>query len=286
MSGRLRIGPAGWSYEDWKGIVYPRGMPKGQHPLTYLAQFFDTVEVNSTFYRPPVADYCASWASKVSDYPEFKFCAKLWEGFTHKRGRWPSDGEIAQIFEGFAPLHDAGKLGAILVQFPWSFKRTNENRLWMARVLDTFEQFSLAVELRHASWDLDEVYMGFKDRGIAFCNIDQPLFKDSIEPSATVTGRMAYVRLHGRNYDNWFREDAGRDDRYNYLYSEEELEPWIAKINGMRNEVDEVYVITNNHYRGQAVVNALELGNALDGRTYTLPQHILDEYPRLKRLLT
>jgi len=286
MPGRVRVGPAGWSYEDWKGVVYPRGMPKGQHALTFLAQFFDTVEVNSTFYRPPVAAYCASWLNKVCDYPEFKFCAKLWEGFTHKRGRWPSDEEIARVFEGFAPLHDAGRFGALLIQFPWSYKRTNENRLWLARVLDTFEPFPLAVELRHSSWDLEEVYSGFMDRDVTFCSIDQPIFKDSIEPNATVTARIGYVRLHGRNHDDWFREDAGRDDRYNYLYSEEELEPWIAKINGMRKKVDEVYVITNNHYRGQAVVNALELGYALDGRTYTLPQHIMDEYPRLKRLLT
>lgn len=279
----VRIGPAGWSYDDWKGIVYPAGQK--QHPLELLAQYFDTVEVNSTFYHPPQAKYCASWVEKVRPFPNFKFTAKLWERYTHKRGAWPSDAEAALVMEGFEPLQESGLLGAVLVQFPWSFKRTDQNRRWLANIIETFCEYPLTVEMRHASWDRSEVYTGFRDRGISFCNIDQPIFNHSIQPSEHVTASIGYVRLHGRNHDDWFREEAGRDDRYNYLYSEDELKPWIAKVESIRNQVDEVYVITNNHYRGQAVVNALEIAHSLSGARYTLPNDLVSEYPRLRRLM-
>jgi len=281
--GNVRVGIAGWDYPDWKGIVYPSGMPKSTHALTYLSTLFDTVEVNSTFYYPPVAKNCAAWVTKVAGNPQFMFTAKLWERFTHKRDSWPSDPEIRMVTDGFAPLADAGKLGALLIQFPWSFKRTPENRTWLARLLDTFAAYPLALEVRHASWDKPEVYASLAERKVAFCSIDQPLFAQSIGPSATVTARVGYVRLHGRNHDDWFREDAGRDDRYNYLYSEEELKPWLEKIQAVRKKADAAYVITNNHFEGQAVVNALEIQAGLGKRPYVLPQHLLDKYPRLRK---
>ena len=226
----MRIGPAGWSYDDWKGVVYPPGMPRDQHPLTYLSGFFDTVEVNSSFYRPPNWKHCAAWVQKVADRPRFSFTAKLWRRFTHERGAWPGDDEVRQVLDGFAPLADAGKLGAILIQFPWSFKRTPENRAWLARVIDAFAAHPLALEIRHASWDRRAVFEGLAERRVAFCNIDQPLFRDSIAPSSRTTARVGYVRLHGRNHDDWFREDAGRDERYDYLYTKDELKPWVDKI--------------------------------------------------------
>ncbi|MBI5092295.1 MAG: DUF72 domain-containing protein [Candidatus Hydrogenedentes bacterium] len=282
--GAVRVGPAGWSYDDWKGIVYPPGMPKSLHPLTFLCEYFDTVEVNSTFYRPPSARNCASWVGKVFGNPRFMFTAKLWERFTHQRETWATDTEIRLFTDGIAPLAEAGKLGALLAQFPWSFKRTPANREWLARVLDAFAAYPLALEVRHASWDVPEVYAGLAARNIAFCNIDQPLFAKSVRPSAAVTARIGYVRLHGRNYDDWFREDAGRDDRYNYLYTEDELKPWLNKIQEVRKQVDAAYVITNNHFEGQAVVNALEIQGALGKRTVALPQYLVDKYPRLRKL--
>jgi uncharacterized protein YecE (DUF72 family) len=285
VTGMTRVGPAGWSYEDWKGIVYPPHMPKSLHPLAFLSELFDTIEVNSTFYRPPDARYCASWVQKVSANPRFKFTAKLWERFTHHREAPPTDNEARLFREGIDPLARAGKLGAVLVQFPWSFKRTAENRAWLAHVIETFSMYPLAVEIRHASWDRAEVYDELARRGLAFCNIDQPVFSGSLKPTDKVTARVGYVRLHGRNYNDWFREDADQNDRYNYLYSEEELKPWIAKIENIRRQADEVYVITNNHYRGQAVVNALEIQAALGRTDFVLPQHLVDEYPRLKPLL-
>lgn len=280
--GKLYIGTAGWSYADWNGIVYPAKRGRTFHALDCLQQWFNTVEINSSFYRPPSPKHAESWVKRVAEREDFLFTAKLWERFTHHRDSWPGPSEIAQYRDGVAPLKEAGRLGAVLVQFPWSYRRTPENRLWLGKVVDAFSDYPLVVELRHSTWDLPEVYSGLRERGIAFCNIDQPLFKDSIEPSEHVTAPLAYVRFHGRNYDNWFREDAGQNERYDYLYSEDELKPWLAKLRSMRQKAEKVYVVTNNHFQGQAVANALEIQAALGGAKYELPDHLLAAYPRLK----
>jgi len=284
-SSNVRVGPAGWSYDDWKGVVYPPRMPKSLHPLTYLSEYFDTVEVNSSFYRPPNPAHCAAWVNKVETNPRFVFTAKLWQRFTHERDAWPGDAEVRLFRDAVEPLHSAGKLGALLVQFPWSFKRTPENRQWLARVLDAFSAYPLALEIRHASWNRPEVFDGLAERGVAFCNIDQPLFSDSLAPTAKVTARVGYVRLHGRNAADWFREDAGRDDRYDYLYSHDELGQWLKKIERIREMANELYVITNNHYAGQAIVNAFELIAGLGKRVSGIPSSLVERYPRLQGLL-
>jgi uncharacterized protein YecE (DUF72 family) len=281
---RIRVGPAGWSYEDWKGIVYPPDMPRSVHPLEFISHSFDTVEVNSSFYRPTNPKHAASWVGKVAGNADFKFAFKLWQRFTHERDLWPGAKEVQLVREGIAPVVDAGKLGALLVQFPWSFKRTPENRQWLARVVDAFAKYPLALEIRHASWDRPEVYDGLAKRNVAFCNIDQPMFDNSIAPSDRVTSRVGYVRLHGRNKADWFREGAGRDDRYNYLYSHDELNEWLKRIEGIRKMVDEAYVVTNNHYRGQAVVNAFELQDGLGQPVGDVPPSLVEHYPRLKQI--
>jgi len=283
-SGALYIGTAGWSYADWNGIVYPKKRGGGFHALTWLQQWFNTVEINSSFYHPPQAKHAQSWVRLVSDNPTFQFTAKLWERFTHHRHAWPSTAEIAQYKDGIAPLHDSGRLGALLVQFPWSFRRTPENRIWLGKVVEEFSAYPLVVEIRHETWNIPEVYAGFRERSIAFCNIDQPIFKDSIEASDHVTAPLAYVRFHGRNYDNWFREGAGQNERYDYLYSEAELAPWLAKLKHMQSQAKNVYVVTNNHFQGQAVVNALEIHTAMGGARHQLPEHLLAAYPRLKKV--
>lgn len=282
----VRVGPAGWSYEDWKDIVYPPGMGSKVHPVEFLAQFFDTIEINSTFYRPPQARVSASWAKKAAVNDNFKYTVKLWQRFTHEREEWPSEDEVTVFTSGIAPLAVEGRLGALLVQFPWSFKRTPENRQWLAKVLDAFAEFPLALEVRHASWDEPHVYEDLAERRVAFCNIDQPIFAKSIKPKAKVTSQVGYVRLHGRNAHDWFREEAGRDERYNYLYSPEELQPWIEKIDRIRNVADETYVVTNNHYRGQAVVNALEIQHRLGKGPVEVPESLLQHYPRLEAVQT
>ena len=280
------VGPAGWAYDDWKGIVYPRAMPSSYHPLSFLAQFFDTVEINSTFYHPATPNTSTAWLRHVAANPRFVFTAKLWERFTHHREHPFTEAEVDRAKEGLRPLVEANKLGALLIQFPWSFKRTTENRTWLARVTEAFSTYPLVLEVRHASWNTPEVFASLKERHIAFCNIDQPLFKDSLAPSQTRTAPVGYVRLHGRNQQDWFREGTGRDERYNYLYTTTDLQSWARRIRAIGQQADTVYVITNNHYRGQAVVNALEIEQALGKTDFVIPQHLLDEYPRLKNLLT
>lgn len=283
-AGIVRVGPAGWSYDDWKGVVYPQPMPNKMHPLELLSQWFDTIEINSSFYRPMQARFADRWIQAVAGNPQFRFTAKLWRRFTHENTDALDSGDVAAFNDGARPLDESGLLGALLIQFPWSFKRTPGNRRWLETLTGAFEQYPLVVEVRHNSWNRQEVFDGLAARGIALCNIDQPLFRDSIGPDERVTAPLAYVRLHGRNYDDWFREDADRDERYDYLYSPEELAPWIDRLRAIRNKAGEVYAVTNNHYRGQAVVNALEIQAALGGRNVSIPGHLLEHYPRLAEL--
>ena len=280
-AGHVYIGPAGWDYADWKGVVYPDHMPRGLHPLTYLSKFFDTVEVNSTFYRPARADYTARWVQHVEDNPRFKFTAKLWQRFTHDRDSVPVASEVAAVKTGLAPLAESGRFGGLLAQFPWSFRNTAGNRDWLDMVFDRFAEYPVALEVRHASWNVPEMHEYLHDKRAAICNIDQPMYRDSIAPADVVTARLGYVRMHGQNYKDWFREDAGRDERYNYLYSDEELDPWVDRIRRIQELAETVFVITNNHYQGKAVVNAFQLEYKLTGAKAEIPACLRKTYPQL-----
>jgi uncharacterized protein YecE (DUF72 family) len=277
---RIRIGPAGWSYKDWEGIVYPK-KPGGKFdPLEYLARFFDTIEINSSFYRPFTAATAKSWAQRVAGSKGFMFTAKLHRVFTHQRGKATAEDE-KQVREGMDELASGRKLGALLLQFPWSFKNNDDDRLYLAKLLDRFKDYPLVLEIRHSSWNNAQIYEWLEDIGVGICNVDQPLFARSIKPAAVATAQVGYVRLHGRNYQDWFRQKAPRDDRYNYLYSLDELEPWITRINEIAAKTKESYVITNNHFRGQAVVNALELKSTLTEQRVVAPAPLFQRYPEL-----
>lgn len=280
MSPSVRVGVAGWSYPDWNGIIYPRA-PRFDG-LVYLASFFDTLEVNSSFYRIPSRRTAESWARRVEPNPRFRFTLKLYRGFTHHR-RAGSE-EEKSFHEALNPFVERGVLGALLLQFPWSFKNEDESRAWLSGVLDRFQAYPLVVEVRHSSWNHPEFYASLAERGVGFCNIDQPLFGRSIAPSGRTTSPVGYVRLHGRNYQDWFRESAGRDARYDYLYTEEELDPWMEKVSEIGAVASETYVITNNHFRGQAVVNALQIRSRVDGRRVNAPPGLLERYPVLRRV--
>ncbi|HZE67906.1 MAG TPA: DUF72 domain-containing protein [Pyrinomonadaceae bacterium] len=278
---KIRIGPAGWSYKDWEAVVYP-AKPGGKFdPLAYLAEFFETIEINSTFYGPPAASTTQAWVKRVAHNPQFVFTAKLFQVFTHQRGKATIADDKA-FREGIQPLVDASKLGALLLQFPWSFKNTDEDRMYFNRLLDQFKDYPLVVEVRHASWNTPQVLESLAERGVGICNIDQPLFSKSIKPAAISTSSVGYVRLHGRNYQNWFREDAPRDDRYNYLYSVDELDPWVDRIKDIARHTRETYVITNNHFRGKAVVNAIEIKAAIEERRVLAPAPLFSQYERLR----
>jgi uncharacterized protein YecE (DUF72 family) len=281
----IRVGPAGWSYKDWEGIVYPQKPGKSFDPLEYLAQFFNTIEINSSFYRPPVPSTTKSWARRVAANKEFAFTAKLHRIFTHERGKATKKDE-REFRQGMDVLADAGRLGGVLLQFPWSFKNTPDDRIYLAKLLEKFSDYPLVLEVRHASWNNPEFYEWLDERGVGICNIDQPVFSKSIRPQALTTSRIGYVRLHGRNYQNWFREKAAPHERYDYLYSLDELDPWLVRIKEVSKETRETYVITNNHFRGQGVVNALEIKAALEEKTFPAPEPLFKVYPRLSESAT
>lgn len=281
--GRLLIGPAGWSYPDWHGPFYPPKPARGFKPLPFVARYFDVVEINSTFYRPADPRISAGWVKATADRPGFRFTAKVGERFTHERESPWTAAEVRTFLDGLAPLREAGRLSALLVQFPWSFRDTPANRGRIEAIARDFGGFApLAVEVRHAAWDSESSRSFFRSRGLAWCNIDQPALRDCLGPSAHVTAPLAYVRLHGRNAANWFAKDAGRDARYDYCYPEAELAPWVERIRRLVEEAGETVVIANNHFEAQAPANALQLSAALRQGPVAIPPSLLNAYPVLR----
>jgi uncharacterized protein YecE (DUF72 family) len=284
-SDRVRVGTAGWSYPDWEGIVYPSPAPRDFDRLRWLASFLDIVEINATFYRPARPRDAASWVRRVAFNPRFRFTAKLDRVFTHEPGRATPAAERA-FRDGIAPLAEAGLLAALLVQFPQSFHNTAVNRRHMARLLTRLGEYPLAVELRHRDWLTSDLLGYLSGRGIALVGIDQPQIGETVAPSLPLTASFFYVRLHGRNAADWFRADAGRDARYNYLYSEAELKPWVDRIGAAALAGHEGIVIANNHYRGQAAANAVEIRRSLGARPARAPDTLMTTYPRLRETAT
>ena len=249
---KIRIGPAGWSYKDWEGVVYP---PHGSKfdPLAYLASFFDTIEINSPFYRIPPPTHAKSWVRRIAANDNFRFTTKVFRGFTHEEGAL-AEADVQAFRNYLDPLMEANRLGAILLQFPWSFKNTPESRAKLVELFRAFADYPKALEVRHATFQEPELYELLEEHDVGWVNVDQPLFHDSVKPADTVTGPVAYARFHGRNYEKWFAHSESWE-RYNYLYSAQELEPWVERIEKMGRHKD-TYVITNNHFRGQAILNA------------------------------
>jgi uncharacterized protein YecE (DUF72 family) len=289
----ILIGTAGFSYPDWDGIVYSSDMKKRKiHPLEYLPQFFDCCEINTSFYghiRPNVGkDWCKK-AAAVN--PDFQFTAKLFQGFTHvTRGTRPpspfnllvSAKDEKSAREGLDSIAQEGRLGAVLIQFPISFKNEDDTRDYLFALIGKFKSYPLVLEIRHASWNDADILARLAEAGVAFCNIDQPQLGKSLRATGYVTARVGYVRLHGRNYKEWFQAD-NRDDRYNYLYKPEELEGWKEKISNISKRSEKTFAITNNHYEGQAAVNALELKSILSGKRVKAPKPLVERYAKQLR---
>lgn len=292
----IRYGPAGWEYPDWAGVVYPKPPPRGFDRLRHLAGYFDTVEVNATFYRPFSAAVAARWCERIEGHPRFRFGAKVWRRFTHERDTPFGAAEVDEAREALDRIHEEGRLGAALLQFPWSFRRDDAAEEWLRALFRAFEGLPLVVEVRHASWDSPEVLAELSEAGVGIVNVDQPLHRGSLRPAARVTAGVAYVRVHGRNYRDWFRKGAGRDARYDYLYSPAELEPWARRIRALAtvapradapesgpDGLRDVYVVTNNHFRGQAVANAKMLEAMVEGRRAEVPAELVARFEELLR---
>jgi uncharacterized protein YecE (DUF72 family) len=287
------IGTAGFSYKDWEGTVYPKDLKKRKiHPLEYLAQFFDCCEINTSFYGHIKPETGKQWAAMVSAVnPRFLFTAKLNQAFTHSPlaviqstsaetiRPLPEDETLAKA--GLDSVANAGRLGALLVQFPISFKNTPENQAYLEQLIQRFSQYPLVVEVRHATWNVPALFSRLAEQGVGFANIDQPILGRAIHPTDHVTSHVGYVRLHGRNYKNWFDSER-RNDRYDYLYTRPELEGWVERIKTVDASAAKTFVITNNHPDGKAAVSALEIAHMLSGGKVKAPATLLEKYPRLK----
>lgn len=309
----LRIGTSGWNYPTgagtWTGLFYPpkgKARPRGFDELSYYAEHFDTVEVNSSFYGVPSPDTTRAWAERTP--PGFAFSLKLYQKFTHPKmfreaalKRAPgaegalldllsevNQSDIDEFRRAMDPLASAGKLGALLAQFPPSFKAHAPALDYLHRLLHTFRDYPVAVELRDKSWsdDVQATVKLLNETSSAWTQIDEPKFKSSIRQNflPNVTG-FYYLRLHGRNAKNWWHH-AKAEDRYDYLYSQDELEPFAEIAGAVKALVKKMYLYTNNHFASKAVVNAVmlkdRLGEPVPGE---YPEAFVERYPEVRDMV-
>jgi uncharacterized protein YecE (DUF72 family) len=299
----IRIGTSGWSYPSgkgtWNGIFYPAkgGRPRGAgkfDELAFYAEHFDTVEVNSTFYRIPSADSAAKWAQRTPR--GFEFSLKLYQKFTHPEMFTKATGadamdlgqrDVDEFRAAIEPLARAGKLGALLAQFPASFKNEPDTRGYLEWLLERFRDYLIAVELRHRSWSDDETTGELlRSFGAAWAQIDEPKFRDSIRQKLTTDpGAFYYLRLHGRNAAQWWRHDSS-EDRYNYLYSAGELAPFAEAAEQVSRKVKKAYMYANNHFSAKSVANAAilkhQIGQDVPGE---YPPEFVEQFPDLKGIV-
>ncbi len=276
----LYCGPSGWSYPHWNGVVYPKLKPRGFHALEDLATYFDAVEIHTSFYQPLRPELVKLWLNKVAHNPKFLFTVKLGRRFTHDR--FLGAVEIGHFKEGLWPLHRARKLGCLLMQFPWSFRFTEENRAHVIALRRAFHEFPLVAEMRHSSWLHEEALGTLIDYRIGFANIDQAPYTKGMPPASLLTSRIGYVRLHGRNPQHWERE-FGRSSKpmaaHDYLYSLSELQEWKQRIDNVQQHAATTFVFANNDSGGKAVLNALQLAQILGDDRRLAPAQLIERFP-------
>jgi uncharacterized protein YecE (DUF72 family) len=274
---RLYVGTSGWSYPKgegtWDNVFYPPKLAD-KDKLAFYAQYFNTVEINSSFYRPPNKFAARAWATKVP--ADFRFATKLWQKFTHPKmfekatGQdWRVQDEDFDVFnEGIAPLAEAGVLGPLLAQFPTSFRPDAPRLEYLEDLIRRLRGagYLLAVELRHREWTESEETAAIRalmeEQHVAWVMIDEPRFKTSIR-HVPLTSSTAYFRFHGRNYKNWWRHGEA-EDRYNYLYTPDEQQHLAEDVREVAARTSETYAFYNNHFGAKAIVNAVELDRLLE----------------------
>jgi len=259
----LLIGASGFSYDDWKGTFYPRGI-KQSEMLRFYARHFPAVEINSSYYGIPKPASTGRWTEQVPH--GFEFVVKAHKDMTH------SDRFVPNAFEDFRramrPLVREKMLGCVLAQFPWAFKPTPENKRYLKLVRDELPDAPLVVEFRNSGWAADETFELLRSLGIGFCCVDEPRFKALMKPVCFATSEIGYVRFHGRNYKKWFHHKEAKE-RYDYLYTRKELAEWVPKIETLAEETEKTYVFFNNHFKSHSTLNAKELAEMM-GQTLPL----------------
>ena len=253
----IKIGTCGFSYPEWKGTFYPEKLPSRQM-LGYYAQRFSTVEIDSTYYHIPPARNMAAMAQRAEGRVEF--AGKAHQDMTHTRDGYVE--ALPRFREAIAPLREAGRLGCVLAQFPFSFKASPVNADFLRRMAGDLTPDPVVVEFRHGSWITEDTFGLLKDLGLAYCSVDEPRLPNLPPPVIRVTSSLAYLRFHGRNREKWWTH-AEAWERYDYLYTESELSDWVPRIRSLAAEAQTAFVFFNNHARGQAAGNATMLAALL-----------------------
>lgn len=246
----ILIGTSGFSYDDWKGRFYPERISK-KDMLPFYARQFNTTEINASYYAIPGASSFAGMAKKTPD--GFEFVVKAHKDMTHIE---EPQREVFEIFLGsIQPLREAGKFGCMLAQFPWSFKCTEENSARLRDFRDLLGDLPTVIEFRNVDWVNEDTFGLLRELNFGFCSVDEPHLKGLMPPVAAATSSVGYVRFHGRNAKNWWKHEESYQ-RYDYLYSEEELGDWIPKVADIEAQTTKTYVFFNNHYQGKSAQNA------------------------------
>jgi uncharacterized protein YecE (DUF72 family) len=283
----IRVGTAGWSYPDWEGVVYPRRKGAGFHPLRHLARYLSCVEINSSFYATPNADHAERWVRMVEGRERFRFIVKLQNLFTHQP--LPSrDLDLQRgaddFLTGIEPLRRARRLTGLLVQFPHSFRASEASARRLELLAEVFGHLPLLLEVRHGSWYESAPLKRVRALGYSLIHLDLPYAADHPPAEAPIVGATGYLRVHGRNAASWFDARAGRDQRYDYLYPPDEVAGLARTARRLAAATDETFVITNNHFAGKAVANALEMLAVLEERPPLAPAELVEAYPHLRSL--
>ncbi len=252
--GQIFIGTCGFSYSDWKGVFYPESINQS-NMLSYYAAEFPAVELDFTYYAMPNPKNIAAMAKKTPD--KFIFAVKAHKSMTHERTFTPA--EDRKNFQSFTlamePLLAAGKLGCVLVQFPWGFKYTPENKSYLEFAREELGDLPAVIEFRNIEWVKEEIFIKLEQLNFGFCCVDEPKLKGLFPPLAKRTSDIGYLRFHGRNAAKWWKNDQPWE-RYDYQYAKNELEEWVLKILGLKNQTQKIFVLFNNHHDAQAVINA------------------------------
>jgi len=258
---RLFIGTSGFKFDDWKGTFYPDDLNPRQW-LNHYGERFNCLEVNASYYTliNPATFY--QMAKKVPQ--GFQFTVKAHRTMTHEISSENED-DFNFFLASLEPLIEDEKFGCALAQFPNSFRNTADNRQYLAEFRQKFAEAKvpLVVEFRNRDWLADPVFKYLREQGIGFCAVDEPQFKSMVPPVAVATSKIGYVRFHGRNYETWWK---GGKERYDYLYSAEELESWVPKIETIAETTDDVYVFMNNCFQAKAAKNAAQMRDLLQER--------------------
>jgi uncharacterized protein YecE (DUF72 family) len=258
---RLRVGTSGYSYAEWSGAGFYPPETAAREMLPLYARQFSITELNYTWYQMPKAAAMARMLPKVPG--GFDFAAKLTRTMTHEIDPHGWRAEAGRFREGLAPLIQAGRLVAVLVQLPPAFDRSPEHRLYLAHLLDALAGLPLALEFRHRSWDDARVFRELQNRRVTLVTVDAPELPDLFPPLTVVTNpELFYIRFHGRNARGW--RSGNMQKQFDYNYTAAELQEWSGRIiPAMAAHCRDGIVFFNNHVRAQAPQNARLLAEQL-----------------------